>query len=146
MHASDVLGSQCNPRHGWKQIKVILIWRCVYRASYCKVLIWRCVYRASYCKVLMWRCVYRASYCKVLIWRCVYRASYCKVLITKDMHNSYNQILFHSFLSALHVSNESSSSSSEAQKVSEWAPTSSFMVEGKFGKMWKEVEKHGLRR
>ena len=27
------------------------------------------------------------------------------------MHNSYNQFLFHSFLSALHVSNESSRSS-----------------------------------
>ena len=34
------------------------------------------------------------------------------VLITNEMHNSYNQFLFHSFLSALHVSNESSRSSS----------------------------------
>ena len=31
------------------------------------------------------------------------------------MHNSYNQFLFHGFLSALHVSNESSRSSSGAQ-------------------------------
>ena len=37
------------------------------------------------------------------------------VLMTNEMHNSYNQFLFHSFLSALHVSNESSRSSSEAQ-------------------------------
>ena len=64
---------------------------------------------------LIWRCVYRASYCNVLMWR-VYRASYCNVLITSEMHNFYNQfILFHSFLSALHVSNESSRSSSGAQ-------------------------------
>ena len=32
--------------------------------------------------------------------------------MTNEMHNSYNQFLFHSFLSALHVSNESSPSSS----------------------------------
>ena len=32
---------------------------------------------------------------------------YCNVLITNETHNSYNQFLFHSFLSALHVSNES---------------------------------------
>ena len=31
------------------------------------------------------------------IWRCVYRASYCNVLMTNEMHNSYNQFLFHSF-------------------------------------------------
>ena len=37
------------------------------------------------------------------------------VLMTNEMHNSYNQFLFHSFLSALHVSNESSHSSSGAQ-------------------------------
>ena len=44
-------------------------------------------------------------------------ASTCdKVLITNEMHNSYNQfLLFHSFLSALHVSNESSRSSSGAR-------------------------------
>ena len=37
----------------------------------------------------------------------------CDVLMTDEMHNSYNQ--FHSsFLSALHVSNESSHSSSGA--------------------------------
>ena len=47
--------------------------------------------------------------------RCVYRASYCNVLITNEMHNSSNQFLFHSFLSALHVSNESSRSSSGAR-------------------------------
>ena len=28
--------------------------------------------------------------------------------MTNEMHNSYNQFLFHSFLSAVHVSNESS--------------------------------------
>ena len=37
------------------------------------------------------------------------------MLITKEMHNSYNKFLFHSFLSALHVSKESSRSSSGAQ-------------------------------
>jgi hypothetical protein len=36
------------------------------------------------------------------------------VLMTKEMHNSYNQFLFHRFLSALHVSNKSSRSSSGA--------------------------------
>ena len=36
----------------------------------------------------------------------------CNLLMTNEMHNSYNQFLFHSFLSALHVSNESSRSSS----------------------------------
>ena len=45
----------------------------------------------------------------------MYRASYCIVLMTNEMHNSYNQFLFHSFLSALHVSNESSRSSSGAR-------------------------------
>ena len=34
------------------------------------------------------------------------------VLMTNEIHNYYNQFLFHSFLSALHVSNESSRSSS----------------------------------
>ena len=37
------------------------------------------------------------------------------VLVTNEMHNSYNQSLFHSFLPALHVSNESSRSSSGAR-------------------------------
>ena len=32
-----------------------------------------------------------------IFWRCVYRASYCNVLMTNEMHNSYNQFLFHSF-------------------------------------------------
>ena len=50
-----------------------------------------------------------------LIWPCVYRASYCNVLMNNEMHNSYNQFLFHSFLSALHISNESSRSSSAAR-------------------------------
>ena len=45
----------------------------------------------------------------------MYRASYWNVLMTKEMHNSYNQFLFHRFLSALHVSKESSHSSSEAR-------------------------------
>ena len=45
----------------------------------------------------------------------VYRASYCSVLINNEMHNSYNQFLFHSILSALHVSSESSRSSSGAR-------------------------------
>ena len=40
---------------------------------------------------------------------------YCGVLITNGMYSSYNQFLFHSFLSALHVSNESSRSSSGGQ-------------------------------
>ena len=40
----------------------------------------------------------------------MYRASYCNVLMTNEIHNSYNQFLFHSFLSAVHVSNESSRS------------------------------------
>ena len=35
--------------------------------------------------------------------------------MTNEMHSSYNQFLFHSFLSALHVSNESSHSSSGAR-------------------------------
>ena len=34
--------------------------------------------------------------------------------MTNGMHSSYNKFLFHSFLSALHVSNESSHSSSGA--------------------------------
>ena len=37
------------------------------------------------------------------------------VLITSEMHDSFNQLLFLSFLSALHVSNESSRSSSAAR-------------------------------
>ena len=45
---------------------------------------------------------------------CMYRASYCNVQNTNEMHNYYNQFLFYSFLSALHVSNESSRSSSGA--------------------------------
>ena len=48
-------------------------------------------------------------------WRCVYRALYCNVLMTNEMHISYDQFLFHSFLSSLHVSNEASRSSSGAQ-------------------------------
>ena len=35
--------------------------------------------------------------------------------MTNEMHNSYDQFLFHSFLSVLHVSNESSRSSSGAR-------------------------------
>ena len=41
--------------------------------------------------------------------------SLCDVLMTNEKHNSYNQFLFHSFLSVLHVSNESSRSSSGAR-------------------------------
>ena len=37
------------------------------------------------------------------------------VLITNEVRNSYNQFLFHSYLSALHVSKESSRSSSGIQ-------------------------------
>ena len=44
------------------------------------------------------------------IWRCMYRASYWNVLMTNKLYNSYNQFLFHSFVSAVHVSNESSRS------------------------------------
>ena len=40
---------------------------------------------------------------------------FINVLMTNEMHNSYNQFLFHSFLSAVHVSNESSRSSSGAR-------------------------------
>ena len=39
----------------------------------------------------------------------------CNVLMT-EMHNSYYEFLFHGFLSALHVSNESSLSSSRARR------------------------------
>ena len=49
------------------------------------------------------------------MWHCVYRASYCNVFMTNEMHSSFNQFLFHSFLSALLVSNESSCSSSAAR-------------------------------
>jgi hypothetical protein len=37
------------------------------------------------------------------------------MLMTNGMHNSYNQFLFHSFLSVLHISTESTRSLSEAQ-------------------------------
>ena len=37
------------------------------------------------------------------------------VLMTNEIHSSYGQFLFHSFLSALHVPNGSSLSSSEAR-------------------------------
>ena len=40
----------------------------------------------------------------------------CIVLMINEMHNSYNQFLFHSFLSVLHVWNESSRSSSGTQR------------------------------
>ena len=40
---------------------------------------------------------------------------FCNALMANDMHSSYNQYLFHSFLSALHVSNESSRPLSGAQ-------------------------------
>ena len=45
----------------------------------------------------------------------MYRASYCNVLINNEMHNYYNQFYSTVFLSALHVSNESSRSSSAAR-------------------------------
>ena len=38
------------------------------------------------------------------------------VSMTNEMHNSYKQFLFHSTLSALHVSNESSHSSAGARR------------------------------
>ena len=44
-----------------------------------------------------------------------FKQKYCNVLMTNEMHNSYNQFLFHIFLSALHVSNESNRSSSGAR-------------------------------
>ena len=47
--------------------------------------------------------------------RCVYRASYCSVLMNNEMHSSYNQFYSTVFLSALHVSNKSSRSSSAAR-------------------------------
>ena len=40
---------------------------------------------------------------------------YYNVLVPNQMHSSYNQFLFDNFLSALHVSNESSRSSSGAR-------------------------------
>ena len=40
---------------------------------------------------------------------------YQNFLMTNEMHSSYNRFLFHSFLSVLHVSNESSRSSSAAR-------------------------------
>ena len=43
------------------------------------------------------------------------KSSTYSVLKTNEMHNSCNQFLFHSFLSALHVSNKSSRSSSAAR-------------------------------
>ena len=61
-------------------------------------------------------CTYFTKRIEALIWRCVYRASYCSLLVTNKMHNSYNQFLFHSFLSPLHVSNESSRSSLGARR------------------------------
>ena len=78
----------------WNEQQVYLMWRCVYRASYCNVLMWRCVYRASYHNVLMWRCVYRASYYNVIMWRCVYRALYCSVLMWRCVYRaSYCSVL-----------------------------------------------------
>ena len=58
-----------------------------------------------------------SSYSKFgqFVWCCVYRASYRNVLMSNEMHNSYNKFLFHSLLSALRVSNESSRSSSGAR-------------------------------
>ena len=49
--------------------------------------------------------------------KCTSQTSACstRVFMTNEMHNSYNHFLFHSFLSALHVSKESSRSSSEAR-------------------------------
>ena len=52
----------------------------------------------------------------IVIWRCRYRASYCNLLITNEIHNSYDHFFIPQFfLSALHVSNESSRSSSGAR-------------------------------
>ena len=44
----------------------------------------------------------------------MYKIPVRNVLMTNEMYNSYNQFLFHIFLSDLHVSNESSRSSSGA--------------------------------
>ena len=49
------------------------------------------------------------------VWRCVYRASYCNVLMTNEVHSSYNQFYSTVLCLLLHVSNESSRSSSGAQ-------------------------------
>ena len=45
----------------------------------------------------------------------IYCITQYNVLMTNEMYNSYNQFLFHSFLSALHVSKESRHSSSGAR-------------------------------
>ena len=66
-------------------------------------------------RLLGYKCLINSKDLLGLIWCCVYRASYCNVLMTNEMHNSYNQFLFHSFPSALHVSNESIHSSSVAR-------------------------------
>ena len=49
------------------------------------------------------------------MWRCVYRASYCNVLMTNEMHKFLLSVFLFQFFSALHVSNESSRSSSGAR-------------------------------
>ena len=55
---------------------------------------------------------------RITWWTHVTLSSYVlkhNVSMTNEMHNSYNQFLFHRFLSALHASNESSRSSSGAR-------------------------------
>ena len=47
------------------------------------------------------------------------------VLMKKEMYVSYNKFLFHSFLSALHISNESSRSSSGARHNTLYYPVQS---------------------
>ena len=64
----------------------------------------KCVYAyVETTSILMWRCVYRASYCNVLMWRCVNRASYCNVLMTNEMHNSYNQFFYSTVFCLLYM-------------------------------------------
>jgi hypothetical protein len=61
----------------------------------------------TYYFTMLWYPYHIEQHCTHIYYECVN--------ITNQMHNSYNQFLFHSFLSALHVSNESSRSSSGAR-------------------------------
>ena len=85
----------------------------------------RCNDRQTFCKpptchfiIPPWRCLKKAVTCRrFTTCLCIILSKYsavCNVLMTNEMHNSYNQLLLHSFLSALHISNKTSRSSSGA--------------------------------
>ena len=63
------------------------------------------------------------------------------VLLTNEMHNSYNQFLLHSFLSAVHVLNESSHSSSGAWHncASHWSLIHYNMMHGTHNIKFKDL-------